>query len=202
MSVNVPTQFTELNLGDYITSSEALADDWTALVENANYLWAVDIAHLDGHAWDPAFEVTSTSFVQDDTTDNRNLDQLLPYSRLRRRVDSSNTGTANAVIFHGAAFISNCDLRWSVFRLDDDQTETRIGQKTRTVADGSWDWVDFYFFFTDDEVSDSSLISKEFAPIRHRLEMRVETDGNPARLYQADGWEGMVETAAEVPTTV
>lgn len=185
MAVTTPSQYQRLALADYQTNSGVRAEEWQTLFENQNYLWSVQVAHLAGYEWSPAWETTSTSYVQSnaDINERRQLDQFSPATRLRKTDDTDD------VYFTVSARLENCDLRVELVRLNSDDTTTSL--KTTTFSEtGGPSFIGGGFRIDDAKARDFGSSGNGYAPLYLTFEARVPSSGT-AYVYQIDTWEAI-----------
>ncbi len=185
MAVIIPSQYQRLALADYQTNSGVRAGEWQTLFENQNYLWSVHIAHLAGYEWSPAWETTSTTYVQSnsDVNELRQLDQFAPTTRLRKTDD---TGDVYVTV---SARLENCNLRAELTRLNSDDTTTSLGTTTISEAGGP-SFTGGGFRIDDAKARDFGSSGNGYVPLYLTVEAKVPSSGT-AYVYQIDTWEAI-----------
>jgi len=196
MTITTPAEFKSPARQDYATAEDAMADEWLTLIHGAHYLWSVQVSHMDGHAFDPPWDVTSTDYIQAPyQNDARSLADLEMTSRLRRPDENGE------VWYRLVAHLEHAELRATLYRCNSDDTTDGIAEHNVSETNGDPTWRAIEGSVSDADARDFENGGNAYVPLFWELEGRVDADGNTGKLRHVDGWEAIATPRATIPHT-
>jgi len=173
MAVIDATNVRRCKRGDWRTRDPINADDYACIIESSNTLWERIGQTVPGLA--ETLRTTSATYTQS-TSGGPDLDQWDGAAVARREIASTN------VLIRLSAWITDAKVRVTVYRRDDDGTETSIG--TLVVTNGTTsktlETVDATFSLAD--VSESASVPNGLAVIFYDIEFLHTGTGANATL--------------------